>query len=590
MIRETGIVRCGSVQYAIITKGCDHMRLGRKGLAVSLLVLLMLSTALTGCGGAKNGEQPDESQQSDTIPSNEVITLTYFSEDPNPNWNKMQDRIGKIITEKTGVILDAEFAVGDPGQKVSIMAATGEYPDLIAAKADLGKLVDVGGVLDLTDLIEQHAPNIKKMLGDKIVRAKYSLEDQSIYAIPTWSAVEEKKFRAEHGFELQHRVVKEAGYPEIRTLQDYEKVISDYLAKYPTDENGNKNIGLSLNADDWHMYMVTNVGFMTTGAPDDGEYYVDQETFDVTYHFRRPEEKEYFRWLNHMNDIGLLDPESFVQKTDQFKSKVASGRVLGLIVPMWEFGDAQQSLKAAGKFDHTYGHYPVTLSKKYKDPSFWSAGFDGGYGVAISSQCKDPVAAIKFLDYLASEEGQILVNWGVEGIDYVVENGKRYVPKDIQDKMDREGTAYTKESGLGFYWNMMVHYGDGIKDSTGNYFTKTNAEELTASYSEPEKEALAAYNIEHWKGLFPSEEEFPERKAGAVYNISLPADNKATILGAKMKDITWKRIPEAIMAKPADFDAIWDSYMKELDKAGVKEMEEAYGQFVKDRVKLWYGE
>ncbi|MNJ70574.1 hypothetical protein D3C77_670470 [compost metagenome] len=57
-----------------------------------------------------------------------------------------------------------------------------------------------------------------------------------------------------------------------------------------------------------------------------------------------------------------------------------------------------------------------------------------------------------------------------------------------------------------------------------------------------------------------------------------------------MKDITWKRIPEAVMAKPADFDAIWDSYMKDLEKAGVKEMEEAYGQFVKDRVKLWYGE
>lgn len=79
----------------------------------------------------------------------------------------MKDRIGKVITEKTGVVLDAEFAVGDPVQKVSIMAATGEVPDLIAAKADLGKLVDVGAVLDLTDLIDEHAPNIKKCLAIK---------------------------------------------------------------------------------------------------------------------------------------------------------------------------------------------------------------------------------------------------------------------------------------------------------------------------------------------------------------------------------------------------------------------------------------
>ncbi len=576
------------------------MRKAKKIKAAALLLgWFLLLGQLAGCGGGSaggsagtsgggtNGAAEDGGQSPN---GSGPVTLTYFSEDASSNWNNMQDRVGKVLTEKTGVILDAEFAVGDPVQKVSIMAATGDVPDLIAAKSDLGKLIDVGAVLDLTDLIDKHAPNIKKMLGDKIVRIKYSLDDPAIYAIPTWSSVDERKFKAEGGFQLQHRVVKEAGYPEIRTVEDYEKVIMDYLAKHPTDENGNKNIGLTLNADDWHMYQVTNMGFMTTGAPDDGEYYVNQETFDVTYHFRRPEEREYFRWLNHMNDIGLLDPESFVQKTDQFRAKVASGRVLGLIDPAWDFGEAQQALKAAGKFDQTYGHYPVTLTEEYKDTSFWPAGFDGGYGIAISSKCKDPVAAIKFLDFLASEEGQILNNWGIEGTDYVVQDGKRVVPADIQQKMDSQGSAYTKESGIGLYWNLMVHYGDGIKDSAGNYFTKSNPELLTATYSEPEKEALAAYGIEHWRDLFPKEEEFPERKAGAVYNIALPSDSTAAILGTKMRDITWKRIPEAIMAEPSRFDQIWDAYLAELEKAGVKEMEEVYGQFVKDRVKLWSGE
>lgn len=562
--------------------------------AALLLGWVLLLGQLAGCGGGNTGTSgsgTNGADQSGEQSSNRSgpVTLTYFSEDPSSNWNNMQDRVGKVLTDKTGVILDAEFAVGDPVQKVSIMAATGDVPDLIAAKSDLGKLIDVGAVLDLTELIDQHAPNIKKMLGDKIVRIKYSLDDPAIYAIPTWSAVDERKFKAEGGFELQHRVVKETGYPEVRTVEDYEKVVKDYLAKHPTDENGNKNIGLTINADDWHMYQVTNMGFMTTGAPDDGEYYVNQETFDVTYHFRRPEEREYFRWLNHMNDIGLLDPESFVQKTDQFRAKVASGRVLGLIDPAWDFGESQQALKAAGKFDQTYGHYPVTLTKEYKDTSFWPAGFDGGYGVAISSKCKDPVAAIKFLDFLASEEGQVLNNWGIEGTDYMVQDSKRVVPAEIQQKMDSQGNAYTKESGIGLYWNLMVHYGDGIKDSTGNYFTKSNSELLTATYSEPEKEALAAYGIEHWRDLFPKEEEFPERKAGAVYNIALPSDSTAAILGTKMRDITWKRIPEAIMADPSQFDQIWDDYMAELEKAGVREMEEAYGQFVKDRVKLWSG-
>ncbi|KFM95808.1 sugar ABC transporter periplasmic protein [Paenibacillus macerans] len=134
-----------------------------KGTSASLLAMLLLLSQLVGCAGNNSADGGDADQGKNSGGSGSgPIKLTYFSEDPSANWNDMHDRIGKVITEKTGVVLDAEFAVGDPVQKVSIMAATGEVPDLIAAKADLGKLVDVSAVLDLTDLIEKHAPNIKK--------------------------------------------------------------------------------------------------------------------------------------------------------------------------------------------------------------------------------------------------------------------------------------------------------------------------------------------------------------------------------------------------------------------------------------------
>ncbi|KAF6577754.1 extracellular solute-binding protein [Paenibacillus sp. EKM212P] len=556
------------------------MKPRKNRMVVSFVMSLTLVATLAGC----SGNNPSEATKAVTTGD---ITLTYFSEDSSTNWNSMKDQVGKVIAEKTGVTLDAEFAVGDPVQKISLIAATGNYPDLIAAKADVGKLVDAGAIIDLTDLIDKHAPNIKKMLGDKLVRTKYSLDDPSIYVIPTWSAVEEKKIKPDVGFKLQHRVVKEAGYPDIRTVQDFEKVIKDYITKHPTDENGNKNIGLSLNADDWHMYQVTNSGFQTTGGPDDGEYYIDQKTHQATYHFRRPEEKEYFRWLNHMNSIGLLDPESFVQKTDQFKAKVASGRVLGLADPEWDYGDGQNALKAEGKFDQTYGHYPVTMSKEYKDTNFWLPGFDGGYGISISSKCKDPVRAIQFLDFLASEEGQILNNWGIEGKHYTVKDGKRTIIPAVLERMNNDNAAFQKESGIGLYWNLSVHYGDGIKDLTGNYFTRSYPELLTETYNKSEKEVLKAYKIDHWKDLFPKEEEFQPRAYGAAYTMSLPNDDPAVILGAKMKDITWKRIPEAVMTKPENFDKVWDAYMAELEKAGVQEMEQSFTKHIQNRIKLW---
>jgi putative aldouronate transport system substrate-binding protein len=573
----------------------------RKGTAKAsalLMVSTLLVGMLAGCGGNNaantenkgNAGNTGNSATATTAPEDQSpITFSFFSADPSPNWTGMQDETGKILTEKTGVTLDAEFAVGDPGQKVALIAASGEYPDIISAKNDISKLVDAGAMLDLTDLIEEHAPNIKKVLGeDNLKRARYSDDDHAIYALPTYSAVDHQYFNAGGGFELQHRAVKEAGYPEIKTVQDYENVIKSYLEKHPTDENGNKNIGLTLNADDWYMYItVTNPAFLTTGSPDDGEYAIDIDTQEVTYHFRRPAEKEYFRWLNHMNDIGLLDPESFVQKYDQYKAKIATGRVIGLIDQDWAYGDGEKALKAEGKFDQGYGHYPVTLSEEYKDTSFWPTGFMAGYGIGISTSCKDPVRAIKFLDYLASDEGQVLLNWGVEGKHYKVENGKRVIPEDVNNRIVNDATNFAKETGIGLYNNLGVHYGDGVKDSTGNYYTTKFPEQISAQFNEVEKETLAAYNATTWRDLFPKEEEFKVRPWGAAWNITIPGDSEIVVLDNKLKDITWKRIPEAILSKPADFDKIWDAYMADLEKAGVEKAEDLREELVKQRVKLW---
>lgn len=105
--------------------------------------------------------------------------------------------------------------------------------------------------------------------------------------------------------------------------------------------------------------------------------------------------------------------------------------------------------------------------------------------------------------------------------------------------------------------------------------------------NEVEKEVLAAYGAKTWKDLFPKEEEFPVRPWGAAWNIPVPGDSEITVLDEKLKDITWKRIPEAILAKPEDFDKIWDAYMADLEKAGVGKAEDLRQELVKERVALW---
>lgn len=561
------------------------------------LAAFVLASALLvgGCGTAGNNAGDKNTNKTtnesatngnDTSP----FTITFFGADASPNWNNMQDDVGKYITEKTGVTIEAEYDVGSGGgdNKIALMAATGEIPDMIFPKGNLSTLVDAGMLLDLTDLIEEHAPNIKKIYEKDMNRLKYSNEDQAIYSIVTNVGVDNQAFDATGGFEIQQRVLKELGYPEVKTLQDFENVLKQYVAKNPTTD-GQPTIPLTLNADDWRiMISVTNPAFIATGAPDDGEYYVDPSTYEAKLHYKRPEEKEYFRWLNHMYNEGLLDKDTFVQKDDQYKAKIASGRVLGLIDQEWGYQDAENALKTAGKDEYTYAHFPVTMGPEYKDHSFQPAGVDGA-GIAISKDAKDPVRIIKFLDWLASDEGQVLRNWGIEGKHYNVVDGKRVIPADVQERKVNDASNFAKETGISMYIAFAPRYGDGVKDSTGNYYTTNFPEQIVEGYTAAEKETLKAYNATTWKDLFPQESDFTPKEWGALYNMPVPTDGEYNVIYKKTQDIIRKRIPESILAKTTDFDKIYDGFLDELNKVGAEKMEAEYTELVKARVALFTG-
>lgn len=551
----------------------------------AFIPLIVASLAVAGCGGNGNNAEPKDTGDTTT-----PITFSFFGADASPNWNKMQDEVGKVITEKTGVTLNAEYAISGGGQdKIALMAASGDYPDLVYGKSDISKLVDAGAMLDLTDLIEQYAPNLKKVYGDYMDRLPYSSEDKAIYVIPTNAAVNQTSFDATGGFEIQHAVLKELGYPEVKTLQDFENVLQAYKDKHPTID-GQPTIPLTLDADDWRiMITVTNPAFYSTGAPDDGEYFIDPDTYEAKLHYKRPEEKEYFRWLNHMYNVGLLDKDTFVQKSDQYKSKISSGRVLGLIDQEWGYSDAENSLKASGKDERTYAHFPVTLSEEYKDHSFVDTGFLSGWGIGITTATKDPVRAIKFLDYLASDEGQVLQNWGIEGVHYNVVDGKRVIPADVLDKKNNDASNFSKTTGIGLYTSMSAHYGDGVLDPSGNYYTTNFPEQIVAGYSDAEKESLKAYNATTWKDLFPTEKDFPVKAYGAAFNITVEEGSSYAVKFQKTQDIIRKRIPEAVLTTPEKFDAVYDAMIVELNKAGAEDMEKEYTELVKERVALWSG-
>lgn len=550
----------------------------------SLVLIAILFSVLVAC------QDKDNSKGGITEPSGdgtEPIEFTIFDSDSNADWEDMKSPIGQKIKEDTGVTIKPEFDIDGGQQKIPLMAASGEYPDFILPKGQASMLVEAGALIDLTDLIEEHAPNIKKMLGEDINRLKWSEDDPSIYII-TNAAVDNEPLNPSYGALLQHEVVQEQGYPEMRTLDDFENAIKEYMAKHP-EIDGRKTIGLTLQSDGWQMQSATlNSGYMMTGGSDDGEYYIDPETYEATLHYRRPVEKEVFRWYNHMNAEGLLDPESFVQKDEQYKEKLATGRAIATIAPDWMVGEAQNSLRDSGMHEKMYGMYPVTLSEEYKHAVYQSPGLQVGWGIGITVDNEDPVRAIKFLDYLVAEETQVLTNWGIEGKHHEIdEDGNRYLTEEQWNERNNN-KDFAKETGIGYnYQRFMPRYGDGVKDSTDQNYTLSSREQNISNQTDVEKEVLENYDAELWSDLYPGADEFDVKPWGAAYNIPIPGDSNLDVTNQRMLDITTKRVPEAILAKPEEFDAVWDMFMKDLEDAGVEAAEEEYTQLIKDTVELW---
>ena len=355
---------------------------------------------------------------------------------------------------------------------------------------------------------------------------------------------------------------------------------------YP-EIDGQPTIGLSLLGSDWRwLITVGNPAGFAAGFQDDGQWHVDEETGETFYKFLVPEIREYFKWLNHMNDIGLLDPESFTQTFDSYIAKLSSGRVLGTADQDWNVSQAVAVLKADDKANRLWAPLPVTVSEDQLSQSTRDAGFTGTMGISISSTSDKQEEAFEFLDWMATEEAQILVNWGVEGVHYDIVDGLR-----VQKPEDRENANtnpnYSIDAGIGAYIHPFPMWGNGALDSNGQTIGRDSKVDIMENYTEAEVEVLEAYGIDLWVESFPQPEELGQPPHGRAWEYVIPTSSDVTIIQQKADDLTTQKITEAILASPEDFDAIYDDMVAQLEAMNIKEAESQMTKITTDRMELW---
>lgn len=556
-----------------------------------MLVSAMVAGMLAGCGsdsGSSKGvsstetgsaaEASSSGETADDADDKSPITFEYFNADgKNGNWD---NPVAKAITEATGVTLDVSYPVasqGDAKEDVALMIANDEYPDMIYAKGSATDLYQAGALIDMTDLIEKYGPNIKKMYGAEMEKLKWSQDDPGIYQL-SYAGVNQKTLTTGGSCQIQWAALKENDYKYPKTLDEYEKMIKSYLAAHPKTEDGLDMIGITMSASDWH-WMITlgnPAGLIADASPDNGQWIIDDE-YNVHYKHVTDEEKEYFKWLCRMYNEGILDPNFATQTDDDYIAKVASGRVVAITDAEWHYSQCEATLVADGKVDQTYVGLPVTLREDQVEKALLYQGTTVGWGIGITKSCEDPVRAIKFLDYLCSDEGQILYHWGIEGENYFLDDDGQPYRTDEEVAKAQSDPDYAKNTGIDNYTGFPI-YGTGSYSEDGFPYTPTTKESVIANYNTAEKEGCEAMGFEMLTDMFAQPEEFDLLPYSALWAYQQPQElaEKQTILD----EIAWPGLVKCVTGTEDEFDANWESMVQELTDNGLADAEEAMTEFL----------
>ena len=556
-----------------------------------MLVSAMVAGMLAGCGSdsgsSKGGSSTETGSAAEASSSGETaddaddkspITFEYFNADgKNGNWD---NPVAKAITEATGVTLDVSYPVasqGDAKEDIALMIANDEYPDMIYAKGSATDLYQAGALIDMTDLIEKYGPNIKKMYGAEMEKLKWSQDDPGIYQL-SYAGVNQKTLTTGGSCQIQWAALKENDYKYPKTLDEYEKMIKSYLAAHPKTEDGLDMIGITMSASDWH-WMITlgnPSGLIADASPDNGQWIIDDE-YNVHYKHVTDEEKEYFKWLCRMYNEGILDPNFATQTDDDYIAKVASGRVVAITDAEWHYSQCEATLVADGKVDQTYVGLPVTLREDQVEKALLYQGTTVGWGIGITKSCEDPVRAIKFLDYLCSDEGQILYHWGIEGENYFLDDDGQPYRTDEEVAKAQSDPDYAKNTGIDNYTGFPI-YGTGSYSEDGFPYTPTTKESVIANYNTAEKEGCEAMGFEMLTDMFAQPEEFDLLPYSALWAYQQPQElaEKQTILD----EIAWPGLVKCVTGTEDEFDANWESMVQELTDNGLADAEEAMTEFL----------
>ena len=506
---------------------------------------------------------------------NAPITVTVFKGDPGDQ-PTADNKIYKKIADELGITFEIEFLANDLNQTLALKIADDKQPDLFDGGNSAEQLEDADVLIDLLPYIsEEKTPNLYKHLHSTNVKLDQLLsKDGKLYIIPNYGVLYNDNIKTYNGpsFFAQKKVIEWNNYVVPKTVDEYFAMLEGYLAEHPTAEDGTPYTGFAILCEDWRRFCLINPVQHLMGRPNDGEVLVDvnDPEFATWTFIDQDYAKPYYAKLNEVYHKGLISADTFVMNYDQYIAALSSGYVLGMFDQAWDFGTATQSLQTAEKYAETFLPIPLLYdeddlegialpSENWKIEEHYINGDvinrDRGFGIAATAE--DPERLVQLLDTLLSDEWQILLQWGIEGEDYFIdENGRMNMTlEQYKNLSDSEWKRANKAEAI----FTSAPKKQGTQDN-GNAWDPTLQPEIrTANEPQYDKDLYAKLGIKAIEELFnPAIELAPYGEAWQINKEPIDIDYQ------KWLSIQMEWLPKIIMCDPSEIDANFKAFQEEI--------------------------
>lgn len=393
----------------------------------ALTACLLAAVSITACGGEADKESPAAASASpgaSAAPAAQPVKLKL--------WNPLNSGITSVVKtlgdvpmvqewqKRTNVQFEFLHPTGTSGQDINqqfgVMLASNNLPDLMVWRWwNASQLYKDGVIIDLKDLIDKHAPNLKKMLQENpSVEKQIKSDTGEILVFPHLRTGQYGKYKTFSGLIIRQDWLDELGLKSPETMDEWETVLRAFKEKkgaIPFTATKDNLFGATSSRDFMGAYgMGTN-------------FYQDNGV--IKYAPLQPAFKDYLTKMRQWYKEGLIDPDFATNDSKARDAKITSGKAgayygyiggsIGGLTPSLQKNQPEAKLAAA--------QYPVL--KKGDEPQFTDSSWDYTFnGAVITKSNKNPVETIKALDFLYSAEGSILKNFGIEGTTYTMVNGQ----------------------------------------------------------------------------------------------------------------------------------------------------------------------